>query len=449
MAEIRPFRGIRFDTKKAGSPNDIVAPPYDVISPAGQDELYARSQYNVVRIDFAKASDSDTDADNRYTRSAGTLGEWLKAGVLVRDPEPCIYYYRMDYDVPGAPEGVKRTLTGIICMLRLAEWDKGVVLPHERTLKGPKEDRLELMKATGVASSQIFSLYSDPGRAVSGAMETAVEGREPYLDVTDDDGARHRAWAVSDHEAVQAAVGTLADRPVFIADGHHRYETALAYRDLCRESAGTYDGEETYNFVPMVLSNMDEEGLTVLPTHRLINDVSGVGPEEILERASEYFVVTRIPFTETGFGEAAAAFIDEVRGTRDGRKRLGFYYKGSNGFYLFETKPGLNVADVMTCPGSETLCSLDVTILHTLIIERIMGIDTAMIAHTQPVKFEKDGMIALKRVAEEEFDCCFLINPTKVHEVSEVALAGEIMPQKSTYFYPKLLTGLVIAPLKD
>jgi len=449
MAEIRPFRGIRFDTEKAGEPGDILAPPYDVISPALQDELYERSEHNVVRIDFAKTLATDTDTDNRYTRSAGTLKDWLASGVLVRDAEPCLYFYRMDYEVPGAPVRSEKTLTGIICMIRLAEWDKGVVLPHERTLKGPKEDRMELMKATGVSASQIFSLYSDPAHTITNAMEEAAKDAEPYLDVTDDDGARHRAWAVSDKAAIDSAVTTLADRPVFIADGHHRYETALAYRDICRENAGSYTGEETFNFAPMVLSNMDEEGLTVLPTHRLVNDVSGTGPKEILEKASKYFEVTEKVFDEDGFDDSARDFIDGVRDVRDGRKRLGFFSKGSNAFYLLETKPGVNVADVMTCPGSDTLCSLDVTILHTLIIERIMGIDTELIAKTQPVKFEKDGLRALERVRDGEFDCCFLINPTKVREVSEIALAGEIMPQKSTYFYPKLLTGLVVVPLFD
>lgn len=443
MADIIPFKGIRYDAGRVGSLSEVMAPPYDVISPAQQDEFYKRSEYNVVRLDFGKPAGTDDETANRYTRSRDTLARWMDEGILARDSRPCLYFYRMDYT---APSGGRKQLSGIICMLRLEEWDKGVVLPHERTLKGPKVDRMELIKATGVMASQIFSLYSDPEKTVTTAMDNATASRPPDEEATDDDGTLHRVWAVDDGAAIDAARASLAARPVFIADGHHRYETSLAYRDILR-AKGPFTGDEPFNFVPMFLANMEEDGLTVLPTHRLVNDTKGLDSRTVIEKASEYFDIEAHPFTPEDEPVVRRAVLDRLVEKGKSSHSFGFYFHGDTSLHLFTVKDMAEVKCTLGCGPDEAFCNLDVTVLHSLIIERILGIDTEEIAKNQPVKFDKDGMRAVERVRAGEFTMCFLLNATRVHEVRDVALAGEIMPQKSTYFYPKLLTGLVIAPV--
>ncbi len=440
MAEIIPFRGIRYADGFAGDCSRLVAPPYDVISPELQEELYRKHDRNIVRIDFGKAEASDTPGSDRYARSARYLREWLGEGTLRREDAPAFYYYEVDYTTPA---GDKKTMTGFISLLKLEDWDNGVVLPHEGTLKGPKADRFELMKATGASTSQIFSLYSDPEMVATKAMHGAVAGKSPDEDAVDGDGARHRLWAVGDPAAIKAVCDSLKDKKIFIADGHHRYETALAFRNHCRANGSTGRG---YEYAPMFLANMDEDGLTVLPTHRLMADSAGLGIGDILERAGRYFDVETFPF---GDDEAAARkkFLDSLVKKGETAHTFGLYFGGEKAFCLLTLKELDPLADTIRCSHSEAYCKLDVSILHGLIIERVLGIDTNAIAEQQPVKFEKDADRAIERVKSGEFAMCFLLNATKVQQVKDIALAREIMPQKSTYFYPKLLTGLVIAEL--
>lgn len=441
MAEISAFSGIRYGGGL--DLNELVAPPYDVISPQLQDELYGRDEKNIVRVDFGKEEKGDGEGNNRYTRSAAYIRQWLDEGTLVREDAPALYFYEVDYRTPS---GDAKRMTGFICLLRLEEWDKEIVLPHEATLKGPKADRFELMKLTGVSTSQIFSLYSENEKKITATLKQAVHGRPADADATDDDGAHHRVWAVKDQGVIESVRKAMADKKIFIADGHHRYETALAFRNYCREQ-GPYDGTEGFNYVPMFLANMEEDGLTVLPTHRLVKNLPGLSLERILERASMYFSIDKLPFTMDYEPAQRKLFLESL--VEQGKKShcFGFTFAGEQAYYLLKLKELDPVMEALRCKYSEVYCNLDVTILHELVIMRVLGIDTEMIAESQPVKFEKDGDLAIKRVANGEFDICFLLNATKVREVKEVALAREVMPQKSTYFYPKLLTGLVMAEL--
>ena len=441
MAEIMPFRGLRYNGDKFKDIGPLTAPPYDVISPALQDELYKRHEDNIVRIDFGKKSAADTDADNRYTRAADTLREWLETGVLVREDAPALYLYELEY---ATPQGEAKKMSGFICLLRLEEWDKGIVLPHEGTLKGPKADRYELYKATGASASQVFSLYSDPKKRITRALRQAVSNIAADAVVKDDDGTVHRLWAVKDGSAINVAVDVMTESKVFIADGHHRYETALAYRNDMR-AKGPYTGDEAFNFVPMFLADMDEEGLTILPTHRLIKGADFKLPE-IIGRAAEYFDIEEMPAGTDG--RERAAFLDRIVKKGRDAHTFGLYFGGEETYYVLTLRGLEPVLDLLSCKRSDAYCKLDVTILHELIVERVLGIDGKKISEEQPVSFEKDGAKAIERVKAGEFGMCFLLNATKVREVKEVALAREIMPQKSTYFYPKLLTGLVIAELK-
>jgi len=444
MAEVIPFKGIRYGKALGKEIGRLVAPPYDVISSEYRDELYKRHEKNIVRIDFGKREQADTGENNRYTRAADYLERWLNDGTLSREDSPAVYFYEVSY---GAPDGGRKTMSGFICQVRLHGWDEGVVLPHEGTLKGPKADRYDLLKATGVSASQIFSLYSDAKKEASTALKGAVSGKAADIEAVDDSGCVHRLWAVKDGAVIKKVQAAMADKKIFIADGHHRYETALAYRDYCR-SQGNVSGKEPFNFCPMFLSNMEEEGLTILPTHRLIKDDFGLTLGDILRRAERYFDVLEIG-SEGGSDSRRKEFLDLLVEKGKDLHAFGLYFDRGSSYYLLTLKELDPVTEALRCKRSAIYCSLDVTILHELVIERVLGLDTETISESQPVQFEKDGEKAIGRVASGEFTMCFLLNATKVHEVKEVALAREIMPQKSTYFYPKLLTGLVIAELNE
>ncbi len=447
MADVIPFRGLRYSEFTRLS--RLVAPPYDIISPQYRHELYARDPHNVVRIDFGMPGEGDSESNNQYTRAAKSLKRWLGDGVLKREGNPALYLYEVEYETP---RGEKKSMRGFICLLRLEEWDKGIVLPHEGTLKGPKADRFELLKAASASASQVFALYSDPEKKISHALEKAAQG-SPAVEAIDDDGSIHRLRAVTDAGAIDSVRRAMADKKIFIADGHHRYETALAYRDYRRAEAGLSEagrpaalsGDEGFNFFPVFLSNMDEDGLTILPTHRLIVDAGNLTLDDVLERSSRYFKVKRFPFLPENEDEARSEFLRSL--AEAGLPAFGFCWGSAPCYYLLTLKDMNAVSRLHGHRHSETYCNLDVTILHSLIVESVLGIDTEKISSSQPVQFEKDSDRAIDRVASGEFAMCFLLNPTKVREVKEVALAREIMPQKSTYFYPKLLTGLVIADL--
>jgi uncharacterized protein (DUF1015 family) len=443
MADVIPFAGIRYKASTKEELKKLVAPPYDVISRDYQDELYGRHEKNIVRVDFGKRSDTDSEGENRYTRAKKFLDAWLADGTLVREGAPAIYLYEVEYD---APAGQHKVMTGFVCLLKLEEWSAGIVLPHEGTLKGPKADRFELLRATGMSASQIFSMYTDPGHVITGALKGAVAGRAPDEEVSDDDGSTHRIWVVNDARAIDAVVKAMKEKKVFIADGHHRYETALAYREHCLIQ-GNFTGQEPFNYVPMFLANMDEDGLTILPTHRLIKDAAGLTVEDVLMRSARYFDIEELPFTGADGGQRAIEFLAKLTEKGKDKHVFGLYFDRGSALYMLTLKSLDPVTEALRCKGSDAYCNLDVTILHELIIERVIGIDTDSISVSQPVQFEKDGVRAIERVRAGEFAMCFLLNATRVHEVKDVALSREIMPQKSTYFYPKLLTGLVIADL--
>ena len=441
MAGIIPFRGVRYN--HSAKLSKLVAPPYDVISPQYRQELYDRDPHNVVRIDFGMSEEGDSAASNQYTRAAKSLKRWIGDGILRREEKPSLYLYEVEYETPA---GEKKSMRGFICLLRLEEWDKGIVLPHEGTLKGPKADRFELLKSAAASASQVFSLYSDPEKKISKVFDSAY-AKPPSGEATDDDGSVHRIWVLTDPKTIDAVQKDMTDKKVFIADGHHRYETALAYRDYRRSETVAWTGEEGFNFFPMFLSNMDEDGLTVLPTHRLISDAGELTLDAVLERSSHYFKVKRFSFLTENEYDARSEFLRSLSEAGKNSHSFGFCWDSAPCYYLLTLKDMDTVTKAQWCPRSDTYCNLDVTILHSLIVERVLGIDTERIAVSQPVQFEKNADRAIERVAAGEFAMCFLLNPTKVREVKEVALAHEIMPQKSTYFYPKLLTGLVIADL--
>ncbi len=420
MAEIRPFRALRFNTEKAGEIGELVCPPYDIISEEQRLGYLSRNPNNIIRLELPKG-------DDPYNEASATLNSWLEQGILAQDKEEGIYIYEEEFTVNGLHTSFK----GCIVRVKLEEFSKGIVLPHEETLSKAKEDRFNLMKATDCNFSQIYSLYMDPQHFITKKLDELSEG-EPVYEISDNDGVTHRLWIVTDKAETEAISAAFADKKLYIADGHHRYETALNYRNYCRENnKGT--GAEDY--VMMMLVDMEHPGLVVLPTHRLVRGLADFDSEKLIEGCREFFDVTEKSDVSTAEADLKVLY--------DEGKKAFAYYDGGEGYTLLVLRNVDALAKLLP-EKSAASQGLDVTVLHTLVLEKILGIDAENMAKQINLTYVKQFDDAISSVRDGEAQCAFILNPTKVTEIRDVAAAGEKMPQKSTYFYPKLITGLVM-----
>jgi uncharacterized protein (DUF1015 family) len=438
MAKIVPFRGLRYAKARIGAAGSVMAPPYDVISPEMQEKLYQRSPYNVVRLILGKTSENDSDADNRYSRAAADFQAWQKEGVLERDKVPSIYLYDQEYTLEDGSRVVRK---GFMALTRLEDFSSGVVKPHEKTLSGPKTDRFNLTKACGANFSPIFSLYSDPC-CVLEALTRKEKERVPELEVLDDDGVSHRLWQVTEPQIIHKAQDLLDNKPLFIADGHHRYETALNYRNYMRERHPDYTGKEPFNYVLMYFANMEDQGMVIFPTHRLLFNLPDFSLPNFLQSLGEYFSI------ETSLLEPADPDARiQVRKTLQDKGKAAHtlaFFAGDHKVYYLSLKDEKSMDSLFDPKSPKALRTLDVSILHRLILECLLKITPEAQEQQSNLKYVKNFDEPFERVLNGEAQGAFLMNPTRMSEVRDVANAGEKMPQKSTYFYPKLLTGLVI-----
>ena len=439
MPIVRPFRALLYDPAVVGSIGAVVAPPYDVIGADEQSRLYEASPYNVVRLDLARESD-------RYGSAAATFAQWREHGALRRDPEPAFYVYAQRYALDG---GETRERFGFFTRLHLEDFASGKVLPHEKTLASAKADRLALQRACRANLSSIFGVYT---AAQFSLAETAanVIRETPWTDFSDAAGVRHRLWRATDPQLQRELERLLADRTVYIADGHHRYETALRYRDEMRAQTGKtygdqpFDGapDRPFDYVLAYLVNMEEPGLVVLPTHRMLRELP-LPAHTFLERLRSIFRIEEIPRSR------GAATLREKLAPTPGERRIGLALRGHASWHVLATRDGENDARL---EGSTPLRRLDVTLLHGLVLEAPRGIlqlDAHHEAEAGRLVYTKDASEALARVDSGEFAASFLLNATRVAEVRAVSEAHETMPEKSTYFYPKIATGLVFNSLED
>jgi len=437
VPEIRPFRALRFDATTIADQALVVAPPYDVIDEVQRQRLLARHPANVVRLDLP-GEESGDEADDRYRRAARTLATWRSDGTLHKDPHPSIYVYEQVYRVPGSD--VWRTQRGFFARLRLEPFgpDAGV-LPHERTLAGPREDRYKLLRATGVNTSPVIVLYDDPDGSGSPVLKAATS-RSADVDLVDDDGVRHQLWAVlADGDAAAAVAPLLAAAsraPVTIADGHHRYETALRYRDERRMSRSCEE-DPAFDYILTLFLEATAEPLTVLPTHRILRNLGEAGVTKLLRDLDDWFEVRHVSDT----GELPGVF-DSIGLADGGVGRFGLWTR-SGGAML---RARSSAFEPYLPRGGAALRRLDVTLLGVA-LDRLAGIGGDAVA-AGAVGYSKSASeaIALVNGAVDGADAVFLLEPTPVTAIAAVARDGDVMPQKSTYFYPKALTGLVINP---
>jgi uncharacterized protein (DUF1015 family) len=429
VATLNPFRGLRYDPEVVGDVGRVVAPPYDVIGPAHQAALYERSPHNVVRLILNR----DADA---YASAASVLAQWRRSGALHVDERPALSLYAQRF--PG-PDGAPRERVGVIGALRLESFESGRVRPHERTLERAKNDRLALLQACRASLSPIFGLVSAPGWS----LEAAIPARAPDLDVTEDDGQRHRVWRIEEAAAIAAIHERLRDGEVFIADGHHRYETALRYRDEQRAALGAAappPGAAPYDYVLAYLTRMEDPGLVILPTHRVLAE-SPLAPAELEAALARHFQVEHLPRTADGVRTLLTRLDAGAAGSGI---RIGAALRGVDRLGLL-TAP----VEALPFPSSvpQVLRALDVTALHQIVLAGTLGLPIGERGGTPGLTYTQDAAAALAAVERDGAAAAFFLPPTGVDALRAVATAGLTMPEKSTYFHPKLLTGLVIYPL--
>lgn len=447
MATIVPIRGLRYNPAKAAQLKEVITPPYDVIDAAAQEGFYQRHPYNIIRLEYGKILQTDDATNNRYTRAARTLEEWLKEGVLLPETAPALYYYEQEFSLND-----KRIVRSCcICGVQLEPYDKGIVLPHEETIAKHKADRLELMRACRANFSPVFSLYADQENVAGSALQQAAAGREPDIDFTDNNGETHRLWVIMDPAVIAKVQAAMADKRFFIADGHHRYETALNYKKEREANACcSNSSQEPYNYVMMTLVNLYDPGLVILPTHRLIKNVAGFDRDLLIERLYENFLVEEYPLKadKSNFQDFLQLLGENGQPDSNHNKKNVFgLYIGDNRLYMLTLRDAGELPRLMPRDKPQSWQKLDVAVLHTLVIEKYLGICSELRARADHITYTQEEEGALFAVDNKEYQLAFFLNPTLVEEVTEVASHGEKMPQKSTYFYPKFITGLVINPL--
>lgn len=427
MAEIKGYKGLRFNCEKAGKIEELVCPPYDIISDQQREEYIKTNPHNIIRLELPKG-------DDKYNKAAEILNDWLEKGILVKEDKPAIYIYEEEFTAYGERKAIK----GIICRVKLEEFSKGIILPHEFTLSKAKEDRLNLMKATNCNFSQIYSLYMDGGKNTLGKIDSLSKS-EPDIQLQDNDNVTHRMWIIKDEKAIADICSDFTDRKLYIADGHHRYETALNYRNYLREQGLAKEGDAC-DYQMMMLVDMEHPGLVVFPTHRLVRNLDSFNAEKVIDGCKEYFDVTEHSDINTIESTLMELY-------NQGKKAYAFYCGGSS--YKLLVLKDTNIIKKLLPNASTATQQLDVTILHTLILEKIFGIDAENMAKQINLTYTKIFDEAISSVQQGNSQCAFILNPTRVSEIREVASNGEKMPQKSTYFYPKMITGLVMNQLED
>lgn len=421
MADIEPLRALRYDLGRTDGLQDVLAPPYDVIDPQQRAALEARSPYNVVRIDLPQPQGSD----DRYAHAAVQLAAWRREGALVRDAQPAVWALAQTY---RGPDGAQRTRRGFLARVRLEDYGHGRIRPHERTHPGPKEDRLALMRATKANLSPIFSLFSDPDQTAWRALEPSTT-TSPWAETIDDDGTRNRLWRIEDHEAIETVQRTLADAELLIADGHHRYETARAY-------AEEIGGEGGHRYVLMCLVSLQDQGLTVFPTHRLVRDL---GPDQREGLAAAL---------RRDFDLAPLSSPAELAPPQGTQVRIG-YLDSRSLRPLMLTLKDQAIMDTAVPDSAEAYRRLDTAVLETLVLKGALQMSDADIDHLDGLGYARDFDQALELVHASEFDAAFFMAPTPIEHVQAVAATGQSMPPKSTYFFPKVPTGLAFNLLSE
>lgn len=438
MAIIAPFRGMTYNYNKLDDLENIMTPPYDVISENEQEEYYDAHPNNIIRLELGKKKVGDSELKNRYTRAADYLKKWELESVLTRSDKDSVYLTSHSYD-PGDGSGTK-VRWGFAALVKIEEEGSRVILPHERTFSAHKDDRLKLLKACSTQLSQVFGLYDDSGEGILDALRKFTDA-PPEMSFTFRDGTGHKMWCITDSQVIKKVARSMKDKSIFIADGHHRYETSRNFRNFMRETHGK-GTDKPYEYLMMYLTDMGEKGLTILPSHRLIKNMEGFEPAGFLEKAGRYFKIEKMVLHEQGKKE----FPHELRSVlaKKGAENSAFIFhcNKDSGYYLMSLKPG--IMGEMETDLHPSLRKLDVIVLSRLVLQKSLGFTRDDLDNDTIFQYNSSIQSSVSLVDSGECEMTFLLNPTKIEQVQEIAGESLIMPRKSTYFYPKVLTGMVL-----
>jgi uncharacterized protein (DUF1015 family) len=440
MAEFLPFRGVTYNSSIIGNLADVIAPPYDVISPLEQEAFYLRHPQNVIRLILGKTQPGDNGHKNVYTRSADYLNRWLTDGILIRDDQPGFYLTAVTFNTGDVPI----TRYGIIGVVRLEPFEKGIILPHERTFSKVKSEQFQLMKSCHANFNPVFSLYSDENGTFE-YMRSVVQNVPAAVDLLDGDGLRQQLWPICDQMTTDFVTNSIQSQRVYIADGHHRYETALNFKNWVKENDPSYSPTHPANFVMMNLVSMKDPGLLILAAHRLLKEVSSEAQQRMLKQAADYFEIHSFP-TEQGVDNALQQ-ASELLNARSEAHAIGLYMKANRAIYVLVLKPG-TMERLFLTEMPTSLLDIDVTVLTRLLMMELLGFDQQRLDDETKIAYRTTAEDAVEAVQNGEADVTFILNATKIDQVRRISEEGLIMPRKSTYFYPKLISGQVINILK-
>lgn len=440
MAEVVPFKGVLYNPDLITNIADVIAPPYDVISVQEQEAFHQQHPNNVIRLILGRTREGDSGRSDVHQRAARYFNQWMTDKILVRDSVPA--YYLTSVDFPVADRTVTRY--GIIGNVRLEPFDKGIVLPHERTFSKVKSERLQLMQACHTNFSPIFGLYAD-GNGVLEKLRRLADLKAPDIDLVDNKRLRHKLWRITDPETQAHIHSSLKDQCIYIADGHHRYETALNYREWAKENTQGFNQNHPANFVMMSLSSLKDPGMVIFPAHRLLKEVSEGQMSALMDKAGAHFHIHAFA-TDAGVSSTMDTFSRALAANSD-KNAIGVYLKNQAALYVLVLREDV-MARLFGDEMPEALRDLDVTVLTRLLMMELLGFDKARLDDATKIRYATTLQDAVAAVDEGRADMAFILNPTKIEQVQRVAGEGLIMPRKSTYFYPKVESGLVINLLK-
>jgi uncharacterized protein (DUF1015 family) len=430
MALLYPFQGFHYNKRAVSDFNRVVAQPYDKTTPAMQDQYYQSSQYNVVRITLNLEKRSD--AETRYPEAGATFRQWIEDKVLIQDDRPAIYPYYQEHLIEGQP----RLQRGFIALLDLKH-SGSAIIPHEHTLAAPKQDRLQLMRSVEGNEDLIYMLYADDALIVDRIMDRCISGKKPEIEVVDEYNAIHRIWAITNPAELHAIQDAMRTQNLFIADGHHRFETSINFMNECEQNGWRPDGLESFD-KRMVTCFNSAAGVTILATHRLLRDLPEFDPQSFLKKIQSHFAVEQL---------SSESVLWEKMKTRQQDHVFGFFSGSAEEFYLLRLKNSA-ISDPLLQKHAEAYRELDVSILHSLILERYLGIDEKNLAAQTNIDYARNRETCIQKVLDRQYQAAFFLNPTTAQQMQRIASLGERMPQKSTDFFPKLLTGLLFMKMK-
>ncbi|MFC1563005.1 DUF1015 domain-containing protein [candidate division KSB1 bacterium] len=438
MAIIKPFKGFLYNKKFVKNIGDVTAPPYDVISTKERNEFYRRHSFNITRLTLGKEYKSDNNKINRYVRSKRLFEKMQKERVILQDKKHSFYYYTQGYSLP---DGEKLEKKGFLALLKIADFDEGIVFRHERILSEPFRDRVNLIKECSANFSPIFMLYPDKNNKVMGLFDSFIKGRA-HIDFTDKDDIRHRLWKVDDEKLISDIEKLMKRKILIIADGHHRYGASMKFRNSMRKKAGKRAQESPYDYTMVYFTSMEDKGLSILPIHRLVYDIKNFNPEAILKELSRFFIVEQIKFKKGCLDKTLFELKDLIfRGKKD---IFPLYFRSTDRFYILKPIKDKIKESLIKSGVSPEMANLNVIVLHRFIFEKILGITKSSQDKQRNIIYVKGNEDLNSVIKRRDYQAAFLLNPISSVDVYKIVKKAEILPQKTTFFYPKLISGFVI-----